>query len=215
MLAVRTTDNWAFAVAVTVPSWSAVPETYTNAEVTATASAAAFLTWLLAAGRAWYGETFTASWARDTATGGARLTMVCGDTWELDGGALTCLGLDADTYIQTAAAIQTAAGTWDPAVPLAVSGYVKTIGEGDAEGAGTVRPGVPGLGHYAPICQGIGTALDAARLSAVLAVAASPRICDVDQEHTGNRLRMSLGDVSRQRADSLYRFTLTLAGVPV
>lgn len=215
MLALQTTDNWAFTVDITVPFWSLIPETYTNAEVTATSTAAAFLTWLLDAGRAWNGETFTASWARDTTTGGARLTVICGHTWEIGAGALTCLGLDADTYAGSAASIQSAAGTWSPKVPISVRGYARSVEAGDAESAGATRPGSPGRGHYLPTCEAIGPALDAARLSAVLAVAESPRVCDVDQEHTGDRLRLSLGDVQRSRQDLTYRFTIALAGVPV
>ena len=216
MLALRTTDNWAFTLEVTVPVVSGIAETYTNTEVTASASAAALETWLNAFGRAWYSITFFGvSWSRFAADAGGRLTIRSGDTFELNGGAITCLGMDADTYLSTANGIQSAAGTWYPTVPIAVTGYARQLDEGNAEAAGAIRKGVPGLGAIRPQVNGIGTALDAARLAGILADAYTPRIADIDQAHTGDRLRVALGPMSRTRADMTYRMGFDVAGHPV
>ena len=216
MLALRTTDNWAFSLDVTVPIVSGIAETYTNAEVTASASATALETWLNAAGRAWYGVTFFGlSWSRYPNQAGGRLTVHCGDDFDLDGGALTTLGLNADNYIQIANGIQSAVGTWYPTVPIAVTGYARQLDEGNAESAGAIRKGVPGLGAIRPQVNGIGTVLDAAQLAGILAVAYSPRIADIDQEHTGDRLRVALGPLTRSRVDMTYRFGFDVAGHPV
>ena len=216
MLALRTTDNWAFSLDVTVPVVSGIAETYTNAEVTASASATALETWLNAFGRAWYGITFFGvSWSRFAASAGGKLTIRSGDTFDLSGGALTCLGMDADTYLSVANGIQAAAGTWYPTVPIAVTGYARQLDEGNAEAAGAIRKGVPGLGAIRPQVDAIGNALDAARLGGIMADAYSPRIADIDQEHTGDRIRVALGPMTRSRTGLTYRFGFDVAGYPV
>lgn len=217
MMAFQTTDNWGWSLTVTDPATSA--DTYTNATTNARDAMAALLTWANAVGRPWYatGLIFYTLWARD-GYGGAKVTFGATAPFELDGGASVTLGLDADTYYAfpyRATGITAAAGVWWPSVPVSVRGYARHVAEGDAEAAGATRPGSPGRGHYTPTVQAVANATEAAKLTAILATCASPRIVTVEQEHTGTWLSLAVGDVSRTRQGTLYSLTIDAAGVPV
>lgn len=210
MLALRTTDAWDFTLLV--DDGSAPPEAFVNTALDALSTVDALIYWLNFPARPWYGvNVFSASWLRYD-YGGARLTLSCTAPFTLDGGAVYTLGLDADTYASAALAISPAAGTWDPAVPISVRGYARSVKEGDAESAGATRPGVPGTGHYLPRVTAICSAAEAAYLSEVLTTAADPRVAVIQQEHMGAALTLAIGEVSRTRQGTAFSVNFAVAG---
>lgn len=214
MLAVDTTDDWGFAVDVTVGGTA----TYTNdgdANGNAYAAIVAFVAWANDPARAWHAfTTFAWSWARDTATGGAKLTLTAaGFPFDLNNGAHARLGLAADNGANEIIGDQPASGTWAPPTRIAVARHVRQLADGDAGGSRLVRHGAQGLACYSPTVSAVGTALDAARLAAVLAVATTPRRAYVYQVHRAAWRHYALGPVSRSpEGATAYRFTLECAG---
>jgi len=174
---------------------------------------------------AWCNDTFTGSWSwtwsRDTLTGGALLALhhSGGSTAEVtpDAAAQAALGFpdfwDEFNDGHDFAGVSAAVGTWCPTARIAVSKHARLLGSGDAGGSRSVRPGVPGIAGQNPTIDAIGTALDAARLTAVLALATTPRRCFLYQTHTGLWRGLALGAASRSAGDDLlYRFSLETAG---
>lgn len=212
MLAVSTRDNWAFSVTVTV---AAIPaETYTNSATNNNAQLAsqAFLTWLQSAARGWWPAVTWALSSARSATSGTRYTYTCGNIFTLSGGAATCLGLAAGGYAGAATSSSDAAGTWWPDVQPAVRDYARFAAEGNAASAGAVRPDSPGAGLYQVKIEAIGTAVDAARLSAVLGQSSTPRTASIYQLHKDRWLLLSLGDLQRSRNLTDYRFAFEAVG---
>ena len=217
MLALSTTGNWSLFIDTTCDGNPAEMYESTGDETDAYTAITAYVTWLNNAARAWYGAaTFSWSYARSDYAG-ARLTLAWtgGVNFAMDAGGLATLGFDADSSNTSLTAIADAVGTWAPTVPLAVRGYARSLKDGDAESAGAVRPGVPGLGHRQPAIEAIGKAIDAARVAFVLATAATPRQGSVYQEHTGDWLTLAIGEFQRSRQDLAYRWTIAAAGAPV
>jgi len=213
MMAFETADNWAWSIDVTV---GAATETFTNAATDADVVAAlqALVDWANAAGRAWTGtRTFSWAWARHAASGAALLTLsAVGGAFSLNAGALATLGFGAVAGV-TSTTGAAAAGSWAPALPVSVRRNVRLLDAGDAGGNGAVRPGVPGLACRMPKLDALGTATDAARLSAVLAAASSPRRAQVWQLHTSSWVGLAVGAVSRSAQGSQnYRFAFEVAG---
>jgi hypothetical protein len=216
MIAFETADNWAWSVDVTV---GAATETFTNLATDADAVAAlqALVTWANAGGRAWTGtRVFSWAWIRHAASGAALLTLsATGGAFSLTAGALTTLGFAAVAGV-TSTTGAAAAGTWAPALPVSLRRNVRLLDSGDAGGNGAVRPGVPGLACRLPKLDAMGTATDAARLSAVLAAASSPRRAQVWQLHTSSWIELAVGAVSRSAQGSkAYEFAIEVAGDPV
>lgn len=210
MLAVRTVDNWAFSL--TVDDGANAPEVYSNAALDGLSSVVAMLAWLNDSARAWYLiHRWTVAWTRYE-YGGARLTLTASLPFTLDGGASSLLGLDADTYANSAVGISPVVGVWNPAVQPSARAYARSIGEGDAESAGAIRPGVPGTGHYLPSVSAVCSAAEAAYLTDILTNADSPRVAVVEQEHTGATLTLALGDVSRTRQGTQFAVDFAVAG---
>lgn len=163
--------------------------------------------------------TFSWSWQRESATGGAIITISC------TGGSFTLEATNTDaqdgygypagaqgpaTDIEADAS---AAGTWAPTWPIGLRADLRVLPDGDACGDGGIRPGVPGLAHRSPIATAAGTARDAARLAAMLALSANPRRATAYQTHTGLWLSFALGDVERSPVDGVnYRFDLEAVG---
>ena len=214
MLTVRTADDWAFSVDVTV---GAATETFSNDADDSSAYLAmtAWLVWLNAPARAWTGtRTFDWTWQRYATDGGAKITLsAVGGTFTITGGANARLKLSAAAGVTTTTGTAGADGTWAPAPGIAVVADLRTIGRGDACGDGAVRPGVPALGTNRPAISAVATPTDAGRLAGVLAVAESPRRCHVWQEHTSTWRELALGFVQREASGfSFYRFTLEASG---
>lgn len=213
MLSVETSDTWGFTVDVDVGG----AETYTNADSDAISSMYSFWLWLNAPARGWFGvASFSWSWARDATTGGAILTLTSTAPFGFDmtNGAHARLGLPADTGATAIVGDQPATGTWAPDSGISFKRYARILDRGDASGDGSTRPGVPGLAPYRPTCEAIGTAIDTARLAAVLATATNPRRALVWQVHSATWIEVAIGRPNRQAVDTThYRVTLETAGV--
>lgn len=163
--------------------------------------------------RLWAGAIFFDwSWQRDPVTGGALLTLSADAAFDINTGT-------GDLQIPTMAAqtsstaTDPATGTWAPTVPIAVAGVVRMLGEGDAGGGLSIRPGSPGLAGWRPKVEAVGTALDAARLAGILAWATTPRRCWVYQLHQDVWRNLAMGAVSRSaEGATAYRFSIECAG---
>lgn len=207
MLSVQTTHNWAFSVDVTIGGL----ETYNNPATKSSAYDAitGLVAWANDAARAWFGfSTFSWSWTRDSSDGGAKLTlMASGLPFDLSAGAHTLLGLPADVGQNEIGGDQSAVGTWAPASRVAVRRHMRVLDPGDANGAGSVRPGVPGAAAFRPEVAAIGTVKEAARLAVILGTASTPRRGWVYQAHTDIWREYALGHPTRQAAGTMhYRF---------
>lgn len=212
MLALETGDNWAFAIDIDIGG----AETYTNAEADAFASIEALVAWANSPVRGWFGlATFSWSWLRDSATGGATMVLTSsGFAFDITAGAHDRLGIPADAGVNEVTGDQPASGTWAPVSRMAVRRNMRVLERGDANGAGSVRPGTPGSAVYRPEVSAIGTAIDAARLAAVLAVASSPRRGWVYQLHTAEWLQLAFGAPNRTPVDTThYRLELPAMAV--
>lgn len=163
--------------------------------------------------------TFTWTWARESATSGAIITI------HADGGTFTleCTNADAQTGLgfppgaagpdSDLEADSSAAGTWAPRWAIGVRTDLRVLGRGDACGDGAVRPGVPGLASFRPDVRATGTARDAARLASVLSTASSPRVASIYQTHTDTWLTLAVGNIERDPVDTHnYGFSLDVAG---
>lgn len=207
MLSVQTTHNWAFSVDVTIGG----AETYTNASTANSAYDAivGLVAWANDAARGWFGfSTFSWDWTRDGSDGGAKLILrASGLPFDLSNGAHTLLGLPADAGQNEIGGDQSAVGTWSPASRFALRRHMRVLDPGDANGGGSVRPGVPGAAAFRPQLAAIGTVKEAARLAVVLGSASTPRRGWVYQVHTATWREYALGAPSRQAAGTMhYRF---------
>ena len=209
MLSLRTTDNWAFSVLVTVGGDA---ETFSNTATDTSAYEAmeAWILWLNAAGRAWSGAiTFAWTWARETTTGGAELTLSAGSNFSINAGAQTLLGFAAAGPVSSTTGAAAAVGTWAPIGKIAMRCYIRQLDRGDATGDGAIRPGVPGTAHRRPALSATGTVVDAARFAAVLADAENPRKATVYQLHKDAWRTVAVGPIRRAAASfKHYRFDL-------
>jgi hypothetical protein len=163
--------------------------------------------------------TFSWSWTRDAATGGAVITLATSS------GAFTLEATNADAQagyglsagVHASAASHefdtVAAGTWAPLYPIGVRANIRVLDRGDACGNGATRPGVPGFAANAPAVTAAGTAIDAGRLTEQMASASSPRRARVYQLHTATWVELAIGAAQRSPLGLLhYRFTLDAAG---
>jgi len=172
---------------------------------------------------AWADSTFALvfawSWARDSTTGGAILTL------SATGGTFTLHARNADAQagygltagVKAAAASHTfdsaAAGTWAPVSGLMVSADIRVAGAGDACGDGAIRPAAPGIAHRRPAVSAVATALGAGRMAATLAAARNPRRATAYQQHTDSWVAFALGEINRSAVGTLhYRFELQASG---
>jgi len=174
---------------------------------------------LIAWATATFIPTFAWSWARDTATGGAVVTLTCtGGTVTLEAKNATAeLGYGLRAGAKSAAASHEfdgpGAATWAPLSGLMISADLRVLATGDACADGAIRPGSPGLAHRRPVVGAVGSALDAGRMAATMAAGASPRRATAWQTHTATWLTFALGDVTRAPAGALhYRWDLQAAG---
>lgn len=210
MLAVETTDNWAWSCFVAADGHL---DSYAASATVADActSVTAFVAWLNDPARAWHAtRAWTWSWARGT-NSGAVLTLLCtGDFLFL--GTAAPVGFATSSAAPTLTGTSSAVGTWAPLAPIAVNGHARLLGEGDCGGGNAIRPGVPGHATYKLTIAAVGNTRDACRLTTVLATASCPRRASVWQLHTATWRRYALGEVSRDGADNLFRFTLNCMG---
>lgn len=168
-----------------------------------------------------FGGTWAWGWSRDEATGGAVLTLgVRGVAWTwsatVDSLGRTALGWYVDpptgTTIYTGWA--PAAGTWAPGVGISLRAFFEIPASGDANGLGVTRPDNIASALAQTNLEAVGTPVDAARLTAVLARASNPRAGKVWQQHTSQWRQLSIGAVSRNAEGlSAYRFSIQVAGV--
>ena len=211
----RSDASWSFALTVTV---GVDVDVYTNTATSAYEAMEALVAWANSPLRPWW-PAFPFSWTFRAAVVGTvqqspfvQLILRGPAPFELDGGSYGYLGFLADVYSGEAVADDYAVAAWLPAGGIAVRSYERTLPEGDANGAGTVRPGSPGAASYQAEIEAIGTAKDAAVLSLHLANAPSPRVVWVWQQHKAVWRQFALGDVSRSREDTTYRWTFDVVG---
>ncbi len=212
MLALETTDDWAFSVDIDIGG----AETYTNAVTNAIDSIYALVVWANAPARGWFGlSTFSWTWQRDATTGGTIFVLsASGFAFTISAGAHDRLGIPADAAVNEVIGDQPASGTWAPISKISVKKYMRTLAAGDANAGGAVRPGVPGLGAYRPEVSAVGTAIDAGRLASILATASNPRRAVVYQLHTGDWITLAIGTVTRQAVDTThYRYDIQAGAV--
>src|SRR3990170_3668920 len=132
--------------------------TYSSTDTTANAyeRIVALVAWANDAGRPWAGTiTFSWSWTRDTATGGAFVVLSADVAFDINitaGGLYLPNGAAQTTYTGTDPAI----GTWAPTIPIAIRGHVRLLGDGDAGGSERlIRPGTPGLAGQRPKVEAV------------------------------------------------------------
>jgi|694.fasta_scaffold11896_13 hypothetical protein len=205
MLSLRTSSGWSWSLTVTV---GAGVDTYTNTATSAFESVAALVQWLNDTSSRPWGSGWSWTWQRQDSTAGALLVLRYNTGFMLNSGASAALGFVAGAYVNTATGTTAALGTWAPEPPLSVRYDLGNLAEGDASGNGSVRPGSIGLANLGFDIEGIGKAIDAARLSSVLAAATSPRVAWVYITWSGSWADVSLGEVRRTREDTTYRFSL-------
>jgi len=211
----RTDASWSFALTVTV---GVHVDVYTNTETSAYEAMEALVAWANSPARPWY-PAFPFSWSFGAAVVGTvqqspfvQLILRGPAPFDLDAGSYSYLGFLAGVYSGEAVADDYAVGAWLPGGNIAVRSYERTLPEGDANGAGVVRPGSPGAASYQAEIEAIGTARDAAVLSLHLSNAPSPRMVWVWQVHKAVWRQFGMGDVSRSREDATYRFTFDVVG---
>lgn len=182
------------------------------------ADVATVMTALVAWATATFTPTFSWSWERDATTGGAILTLSADAAFTVEATeshAQTGYGLDPGVKASASSHRfdSPASGTWDPSMGPAVSRNIRVLGAGDACGNGAVRPGVPGLATNKPAIAAVGTAIDAGRFAAQVALASNPRRANVYQVHTATWLLLALGEVQREPVGlTHYRFDIEASG---
>lgn len=178
----------------------------------------AYLDELVAWATATFVPSFAWSWQRESATSGAIITVTASSAVTLEAtntDAQDGLGYPAGVIGPATdfEADASAAGTWAPRWSIMVRADLRILARGDACGDGAIRPGSPGIAHRRPAVTAAGTARDAARLSSVLASAASPRRAVAYQLHTATWPTFALGTVDRSPLDTNnYRFALQAVG---
>lgn len=218
MLSLQTRDTWTFAVDTTV---GAATETFTNAATDPSAYEAmeAWIAWLNAAGRAWFGtRTFSWTWARYTTDGGAKITLsATGGVFSINAGANGRLKLAAAAGVTTTTGTAGADGTWAPGSKVNVTRHYRLLEpRGDAAAGPAVRGAAPGLAPFGPVVEAVGDSIDTARLASVLSNASHPRRAWIWQVPFSAWREYALGPVSVQRAEPLlWRMVLTCAGPTV
>lgn len=203
MLSLRTKDNWSFSLTVTV---GAGVDTYTNTAKSAVESIIALEYWLNDAGSRPWGSGWSWNWQRQDSTAGPLLSLQYNSAFSLNGGASTTLGFAAGAYANTAVGTAAALGAWSPEPYIATRYNLGDLAQGDATGNGSVRPGVIALANLGMEIEGIGKAIDAARVASILASASSPRVAVVYIAQEKSWADVSLGEMQRTREDTLYRF---------
>ena len=212
MLSLETRDTWAFSVTVTVGASS---DTLATTCGSAYATIAALIAWANAAGRPWFGmRTFAWSWARDTATCAAKLTLSATGAFSIDAGTYATLGLDAASAVTSVTGRTVALGTWAPAGHVGVSAYYREMeDDGDAAASGAIRPGSPARGLFTPQVVALGSAQDAARLTYLLGQASNPRRGWFRRQDANVWVYLAVGEVGRSQVDgTLYSWTFDARG---
>jgi len=208
MLALETTHAWtAGTLTITI---AGVTHVYTLAGFDAYTEMQAFKAWLAAS---FAGKSVAWTWAHNT-DGGAQLTMTfsANTTVNPNATAEALLGfpfVTAATHVGATSAV----GTWAPTLQIALSRHTRLLGVGDSGGSCATRPGASGLASVRPKCEAIGTAIDAARVAAILATAATPRRCWIYQLHRDTWRNLALGAVGRSpQGFTAYSFVIDVAG---
>ena len=211
MMSIETDAPWATATwTVTI---AATPFAFTTATATSAVDwMVEFAAWVPTK---WIGKSVSWTWTRDTASGGAILSMTFSHSAQLvaDTDAQTAMGFGNATATTHTATVPSS-GTWAPDVPIAVAAYTRRLGAGDVGGGRQgVRPGVPGLAGIKPKVEALGSALDAARIGYVLGEGTHPRRAWIYQLHRDAWRHLALGAVTRP-ADgaTAYRWTFDTAG---
>ena len=221
MLALETSDGWTSAV-MTINVDGDV-EAYTHAgQPSAYHLVADFIAWAEDGARAWSGSAaFVWSWAKG-ANGGSKITITASGpssvTWTPSGtwGALmnqstvTALSISSSDGVAGTSSPFRAVdnGHWSVTRALLFSGD-----SGDAGGAQSIRPFVPGLAGSAPLVQALGDVSDAARLTSVFADASNPRRMAVYQGYDSRWIELSAGAAAVEAlAPKIFRLTVEAGG---
>ena len=206
MLSVRTNDEWA-GVEIGIDDGSTTSAYTVQASANSVKDAMdALVTWATST----FAPTFSWAWARDTATGGAKVEISATADFDLTANSAgqALLGFAASysggpRYNASAAGV----GTWDTTAQLSIRQSLGVLpADGSAGGAGTCRPGVPGLSLHPVVIDTIATPLECGRLAHVLITAAHPRGGWIYQEHSSTWRLVALGAVNKGRtAGNLWR----------
>ena len=211
MLCLNTRDNWAAAtititIGVTSHVWTC-PASALNAYD----AIVDFTSWLPGV---FSGQTVAALFARNPADAGLLIQLSFSTTTALlmpNGAATSLLGFTMASGT-TVTATASAWGSWAPAqtdgrINQALD-YPMVEGSGDAGGAGAIRAGVPAFGLVKPRVDAFGSALDAGRLTAMLANAPSLRLGWFFRTIDRTWRQFSVGPVARSSVGhNLYKFT--------
>lgn len=215
MLSIETSEAWAWSITVQI---GAHVDTYANAERSAYDTLEAFVAWASAAARPWADTVaWRWAWSIDTATGGAKVTLVSTDaaTLTMPAGGVARLGI-ASGVGNVFAGTTAASGTWapGPAGLLSVTVDLPFLGdEGASSATGAVRPGVPGLAGRRPIVVGTCDALQHARFIAIMRLASTPRRGWVYQRHTAMWIDIAIGGYNRSAVNAKWwSVTIDAAG---
>lgn len=165
-----------------------------------------------------FAHTFSWTWARNSADGGAKITLAATGTFTLE-----ATNADAQTGYGLSAGLKgsasshefdsSAAASWAPLSGMMARADTRVMAGGDMTADGAIRPGAPGIAGRRPVVTAVDSALGAGRLAAVLAAAHSPRRATCWQAHTSSWITFALGEVARS-PDGVkhYRFDLAAAG---
>ena len=221
MLSLETTDDWSCSIAVTV---GAATETYVNSasNVSAYNLITSLVAWANHPSRSWSAVSGVFSWGWQPDPNSSKILIMFFRTQTnfsvtFDATAGTRLGLPSASNVLSVTATSGASGTWAPGREgyLAVSNdfIYSADDDGDLSGAGAVRGICQGLAGRAPQVSAIGSAADAAALSALMASARNPRRAPIYQLHRDRHISVAIGDISRSSFDSRnYRFQFQVAG---
>ncbi len=218
MICFHTKDNWAGAQITVVVSGTSHLWTCTSSAHNALEAVNQFSDWF---GSAYTpARVATPTYARNPTDGGIKVTFAFtvassgaaqSVTMTPNASATSLLGFGTATgSVLTASA--SAAGTWSPVqangrVSYSLD-YPMVLGTGDAAGAGAIRQDVPGHGHYKPTVEAIGNAIDAGRLTGVMAGMPTGRYGWIYTTLAKQWLFLAFGAVTRSAAGrNLYKFS--------
>ncbi len=230
VLSLQTNDAWNGSIIVDVLVIGVADTFNMNASHnSAFEQAQDFAVWLNDAARPWAGVTWEWDWSRQESTSGATFTFSNGasqnTSMTFDATAAARFGIASQSGHPIVGA-NAASGTFAPPRHgyVAIRRHKRQLDEnGNASGAGCIRPGVPGLAHYLPQVSAAGTAQDAARMADIQTRGSHPRRAWIRDQtihifsQTGANNdgwhQYALGKVERARVNAaLWSFTFNCVG---
>jgi hypothetical protein len=199
-LAVNTSADWGFSIDITA---NAATATYTSAgtETNAVEAMDALVLWANNAARPWFGFNAFAWSARSGDTGRAEMVLASGDFFDFvpDATALATLGIAAQNVVLTTAASTGASGGWYPGAGVYLRRWLGKLGNGDAAGIGSLRPGVPGSAGLSSRVQAIAGYAEVESLQVALRAATQPRTGQIYGELSASWVEVALGGKAQTR----------------